>query len=259
MLNQAAGGTGMTDHVIGEVSEGVQVIRLDRIEAENALTAAMCEAAADLISFAESSSRVRAILMTGGPGIFTTGHDAAELRTFAERGGAGESVLRLMKTIATVDKPVVVAVDGLAAGVGTTLLLHCDYVIASEWSVFSASFAELGLPPEAAASLLAPRLMGYHHAFALMVMGEQFDAQRALQAGLVNRVVAAGEVDAAGQAAAQALAAMPPEAVRMARRLMRGDRREVVARIDQEAAGFAELLRSPAARDALTAYLDRKA
>jgi enoyl-CoA hydratase/carnithine racemase len=246
----------MIDHVIGEVADGVQTIRFDRIEAQNALTAAMCEAAADLISFAESSSRVRTILLTGGPGIFTTGHDAAELGAAAERGVTGESVLRLLKTIATVDKPVVAAVDGLAAGIGTTLLLHCDYVIASEWSVFSASFAEFGLPPEAAASLLAPRLMGYHHAFGLMVMGEQFDAQRALQAGLVNRVVAAGDVEAAGQSAANALAAMPPEAIRMARQLMRGDRREVVARIDQEGAAFAELLRSPAARDALNAYLD---
>ncbi len=248
----------MDDHVIGEVTEGVQMIRFDRIEAENALTAAMCETAADLISFAESSSRVRAILLAGGPGIFTTGHDAGEIAAAAERSVVSESVLRLLKTIATVDKPVVASVDGLAAGIGTTLLLHCDYVIASEWSVFAAGFAEQGLPPEAAATLLAPRLMGYHHAFGLLVMGEQFDAQRALQAGLVNRVVSAGEVEAAGQAAAQALAAMPQEAVRMARRLMRGDRREVVARIDQEAAGFAELLRSPAARDALNAYLEGK-
>jgi len=248
----------VNDHVIGEVNEGVQIIRFDRIEAENALTAQMCESAADLISFAESSSRVHTILLAGGPGIFTVGHDAAELGAAAERGATGESVLRLLKTIATVDKPVVAAVDGLAADIGTTLLLHCDYVIASEWSVFSAGFAEHGLPPEAAASLLAPRLMGYHHAFGLLVMGEQFDAQRALQVGLVNRVVAAGEVEAAGQAVAQALAAMPPEAVRMARRLMRGDRREVVARIDQEAAGFPELLRSPAARDALNAYLEAK-
>ena len=248
----------MNDNVISEVAEWVQTIRFDRIEAENALTASMCEAVADALSFAESSSRIRAILIAGGPGIFTTGHDIGELRAFAERGVAGEGVLRLLKTIATVDKPVVAAVDGLVAGLGTMLLLHCDYVLASEWSVFSASFADLGLPPEAAASLLAPRLMGYHHAFGLMVMGEQFDAPRAMHAGLVNRIVAAGELDAAGHAAAAALAAMPPEAVRLSRRLMRGDRREVVSRIDQEAAGFAELLRSPAARDALNAYLERK-
>jgi len=248
----------MIDQVVSEVGDGVQTIRFDRIEAENALTAAMCEAAADAISFAESSSRIRAILLAGEPGIFTAGHDPAELAAFAERGGIGESALRLIKTIATVDKPVVAAVDGVAAGLGTGLLLHCDYVVASEWSVFSASVAAIGLAPEAAASLLAPRLMGYHRAFGLMVMGDQFDAHQALQAGLVNRVVAAGEVETAGPQAARALAALPPEAIRIARRLMRGDRREVVARIDQESAAMTELLRSPAARDALGAYIETK-
>jgi len=249
----------MTDHVVSEVGDGVQTIRLDRIEAENALTAGMCEAAADAISFAESSSRIRAILIVGEPGIFTAGHDPAELNAIAERGGMSESALRLMKTIATVDKPVVAAVDGASAGIGTGLLLHCDYVVASEWSVFSASFAEIGLAPEGAASLLAPRLMGYHRAFGMMVMGDQFDAHQAMQAGLVNRVVAAGEVETAGPEAARALAALPQEAIRLARRLMRGDRREVVARIDQEAAAMTELLRSPAARDALAAYIETKA
>ncbi len=245
----------MVDHVIGEASDGVQVIRFDRIEAENALTDAMCDAAADMISFAESNSRIRAMLLAGGPGIFTTGHDRGELKAAVERGTASESAVRLMKTLATVDKPVVAAVDGLAAGLGTMLLLHCDYVVASEWSVFSAGFAQAGLPPVAAASLLAPRLMGEHHAFGLLVMGEHFDVQRALQVGLVNRIVAASDIDEAGMAAAQTLAAMPSEAIRMARQLMRGDRRDVVARIDQETAGFAELLRSPAARDALDAFI----
>jgi enoyl-CoA hydratase/carnithine racemase len=248
----------MTDHVLGEVTEGVQAIRFDRLEAENALTEAMCEAAANFIAFAESSSRVRVILMTGAPGIFTTGHDLAELQTFVGRSVLGESTIRLMKMIATVDKPVVAAVDGLAAGIGTALLLHCDYVIASEWSVFSAPYACIGLPPEAAASLLAPRLMGYHNAFALLVMGEHFDAHQAQRIGLVNRVVPAGEIETAGLSAAQALAAAPPEAVRMVRRLMRGDQREVVTRIDQEASGFSELLRSPAARDALDVHLKAK-
>jgi enoyl-CoA hydratase/carnithine racemase len=190
--------------------------------------------------------------------VFTAGHDPAELAVFAERGGMGESALRLAKTDATVDKPLVAAVDGFASGFGTALLLHCDYVVASEWSVFSAGFAEIGLAPEAGASLLAPRAMGYQRAFGLMVMGDQFDAHRAMQAGLVNRVVAAEEVEKAGPEAARALAELPQEAVRMARRLMRGDRREVLARIDQEAAAFTELLRSPAAQDALSAHIESK-
>ena len=125
----------------------------------------MCEAAADALSFGESSSRVRAILITGGPGIFTAGHDAAELAGFAEEGAIGESVVRLLKTLATVDKPVVAAVDGPVFGFGTTLLFLCDYVVASEWSSFAAPFVDIGLPPDAgveparaAADRLPPRL-----------------------------------------------------------------------------------------------------
>jgi enoyl-CoA hydratase/carnithine racemase len=251
-------GGGMIDQVISEVAEGVQTVRFDRPERQNTLTAHMYEAASDALTFGESSSRVRAFLLAGMPGVFTAGHDVNELRGFADAGAMGESAIRFLKTIATVDKPLVAAIDGLAVGIGTVLLLHCDYVVASEWSVFSAPFADIGTSPEAASSLLAPRLMGYHRAFELLVMGEQFDAPRAFQAGLVNRVVPAEDVEAVGMASAQALAAKPPEAVRVARRLLRGDRREVVTRIDQEAGGFTELLRSPAARDALEAYLSRK-
>ncbi len=248
----------MIGHLINDVANGVQVIRFDRIEAENALTSAMCESAADAIAFGESSSRVRAILITGGPGIFTAGLDANELRTFAEEGAMGGSVIRLAKTLATIDKPVVAAVDGPVFGFGTTLLFLCDYVVASEWASFAAPFVDIGLAPDAGASLLAPRMLGYHRAFGLMVMGDHLDARQAQQAGFVNRVVPPEDVDRAGQQAAKAIAAKPPEAVRMMRRLMRGERREVVQRIDQEVIGFTELLKSPAARDALTAYLNRK-
>lgn len=248
----------MIDHVISAVADGVQTIRFDRIEAENALTSTMCELAADAVSFGESSSRVRAILITGGPGIFTAGHDVEELAAFADQGAIGQSVIRLLKTLATVDKPVVAAVDGPVTGFGTTLLFLCDYVVASEWASFAAPHAEIGLTPDAASSLLAPRMIGYHRAFALMVMGDQFDARQAHAAGFVNRVVPPEEVEKAGLDAALTLASKPPEAVRLARRLLRGDRREVVTRIDQEAAGFTELLKSPAARDALQAHLDRK-
>jgi enoyl-CoA hydratase/carnithine racemase len=131
-------------------------------------------------------------------------------------------------------------------------------VVASEWSSFSAPFADMGLSPDAAASLLAPRLLGNHRAFALIVAGDTFDAHQAREAGFVNRVVSPEEAESIGREVALAIAAKPPEAVRTARRLMRGERRDVLARIDQEAASFVELLKSPAARDALTAFLTGK-
>lgn len=246
----------MVENLVSEVADGVQTIRFDRIEAHNAVTALMCDAAADAIAFGESSSRVRTIVITGGPGIFTSGHDRAEIAAFARAGMVGASVIRFLKTLAMVDKPVVAAVDGPVFGFGTTLLFLCDYVVASEWSSFAAPFADIGLPPEGGITLLAPRVLGYHRAFALMVLGEHFDAQQARRAGIVNRVVAAEALDTEAQSVALSLAGKPPEAIRAARRLLRGDRREVLTRIDQEAAIFGELLKSPAAQDALQAWLE---
>jgi len=214
--------------------------------------------AADAVALAERNTSVRAVVLAGMPGVFTAGHDAGELRKYVDQAKFGDAPVRFMKTFATIDKPVLAAVDGLCVGIGTILLLHCDFVVASEWSIFSAPYADIGMPPECGASLLAPLILGYHRAFELLVLGEQFDSQRALQSGLINRVVPPEEVDAAAFGYAKALAAKPPEAVRMGRRLMRGDRRDVLTRITQEAASFADLLRSPAALDALVLFADRK-
>jgi len=246
----------MIDQVVSEVAEGVHTIRIERVEAMNRLTPGMCDQIADAIAFAESSSRVRAILITGTPGMFCGGHDADALQSFAEMGGIDDSVLRLLKTMATSDKPVVAAVDGPSFGLGTTLLLLCDYVVASEWAIFSLPQAEIGMPPEGGASILAPAIMGYQRAFALLVMGDQFDSHQAMNAGFVNKIVPADAVESAGFETARLLAEKPPEAVRMARRLMRGERRDIQQRIDLEASNFSDLLHSPAARDALQAYID---
>lgn len=247
----------MDEHISVDVTEGVQTIRIDRPEKSNALTAEMYEAAADALALADHDTAVRAVLFAGMPGVFTAGHDVDELRQYLDSGTFGESPVRFMKTLATVDKPVVAAVDGLAVGIGTTMLFHCDFVVASEWSIFSSPFADLGMPPEAGSSLLAPGIMGHHFAFELLVMGEQFDAQRALAVGLINRVVVPEDLDSVALGYARALSAKPPQAVRLARRLLRGDRRDVVNRIGLEAGSFPELMHSPAAHDALLAFLDR--
>ncbi|HET7714535.1 MAG TPA: enoyl-CoA hydratase-related protein [Bauldia sp.] len=248
----------MNDHIAVDVREGVQTIRFDRAEQSNALTAEMFDMAADAVSLAERNTSVRAVVLAGMPGVFTAGHDADDLRSYVEQVKFGDAPIRFMKTFATIDKPVVAAVDGVCVGIGTVLLLHCDFVVASEWSLFSSPCADMGVPPEGGASLLAPAILGYHRAFELLVLGEQFDTQRGLMSGLINRVVPAEEVDGAAFGYARALAAKPPEAVRMARRLMRGDRRDVLTRINQEAASFVDLLRSPAAMDALIMFIDRK-
>ncbi|MCB1494565.1 MAG: enoyl-CoA hydratase/isomerase family protein [Bauldia sp.] len=247
----------MDEHISIDVKEGVQTIRIDRPEKSNAISAEMYETVADALALADHDTGIRVVLFAGMPGVFTAGHDVDDLRSHFEASTFGESSLRFVKTLATLDKPVVAAVDGLAVGIGTTMLFHCDFVVASEWSVFSSPCAGLGMPPEAGSSLLAPNIMGYHLAFELMVMGEQFDAQRALMAGLINRIVVPEDLEPVALSYARALSAKPPQAVRLARRLMRGDRREVVHRITQEANSFPDLLHSPAAHDALLEFLDR--
>lgn len=248
----------MSDPITVSIVSGVSTLRIDRPAKRNTLTSAMYDIMSDALAFGESSSQVRGFLITGMPSVFSAGNDLDELSGFAENGAIGESNVHFLKQLALTDKPLVAAVDGLAVGIGTTILFHCDYVVAREWSSFSAPFADLGLVPDAASSLLAPKLMGHQRAFELLVMGEQFDAQRAYQAGFVNKVVAAEDVEPVAVAAARAIAAKPPEGVRTALRLMRGEGLDVAQRILKETESFSELLRSPAARDALHAFINRQ-
>ena len=146
------------------------------------------------------------------------------------------------------ERPLVAAVQGVAVGIGTTMMLHCDYAVAASDARFSTPFVALGLVPEAASSLIAPRLMGHRRAFELLVMGKPLSGEEAKAAGLINQVAPAGEVEAEAMKAAQAIAALPPEGVAISRRLMKGAPDEIVKRMDDEAQAFGQRLQSPEAR-----------
>ena len=249
----------MTPHVTVKDEGAVRLIRIERPDKKNALTSAMYDALAAGITVTKTSPEIRAVLIGGVPGAFCAGNDMEEFRQAAETGeGLSDSVIRFLYALAACERPIVAAVNGLAIGVGTTMLLHCDYVVASREARFMTPFVNLGLVPEAASSLIAPRLMGQRHAFALLVMGEPLDAQGALSAGLVNVVVDGGEVERRAFEAAQKIAALPPEAVLASRRLMRGPYEEILARIDEEADNFVERLQSPEAMAAFKAFFARK-
>jgi enoyl-CoA hydratase/carnithine racemase len=172
--------------------------------------------------------------------------------------GLGNAVLRFLYALARCERPLVAAVQGVAVGIGTTMMLHCDYAVAASDARFSTPFVALGLVPEAASSLIAPRLMGHRRAFELLVMGKPFGGEEARAVGLVNEVVAADQVDAEAMKAAQAIAALPPEGVAISRRLMKGEPAEIVARMDEEGVQFKRRLGSPEARQAFEAFLSRK-
>jgi enoyl-CoA hydratase/carnithine racemase len=235
----------------------IRTIRMNRPDKKNALTLPMYVAMAEAIETADSA---HCILIAGSSGVFSAGNDLQDFRDAAQAGeGLGRPILRFLYALARSERPIVAAVEGLAVGIGTTMLLHCDYVVASSDARFSTPFVQLGLVPEAASSLLMPRLMGHRRAFSLLVMGRAMDAQAALAAGLVNAVVAPPEVLPEAIKTARDIAALPPEAVVASRRLMRGGApAEIISRIDEEAALFKTRLQSPEARAAFEAFLQRK-
>ena len=243
--------------ILTSKNAGILTIEFNRPDKKNAITAAMYQRMADALQDAETDRAVRAILFTGKPAIFTAGNDLSD---FMANPPSTETspVFQFLRQLSHASKPVVAAVSGAAVGIGTTMLMHCDHVVAGTDARFSTPFVNLGLVPEAASSLLAPRLMGHRRAFELLVMGRPFDSAAAQACGLVNAVVAPGEVDTEAMKAAREIAALPAEALAIARRLMRPAPDDIVARIDQEARLFRERLQSAEARSAFEAFMTRK-
>jgi enoyl-CoA hydratase/carnithine racemase len=237
----------------------IRTVRMNRPEKKNALTATMYQAMATALEEAAGIPAIRCVLIAGAPDAFCAGNDINEFMRAAEADHAlSRPSMKLLHALPRCEKPIVAAVQGVAVGIGTTMLLHCDHVVAATDARFSTPSARLGILPEAASTLIAPRLMGHARAFSLLVMGRPLDADSAKAAGLVNAIVAPADVEAEALKAAQEIANLPPEAVAIARRLMRGNIDEIVARIDEEAALFRERIASPEARAAFAAFLARK-
>ena len=237
----------------------VRTVRMNRPEKKNALTMAMYDAMAAAIEDAGQNSALRCVLIAGSPAAFCAGNDIGDFLKAAGEGGAlGAPIMRFLYALARNEVPLVAAVRGSAIGIGTTMLMHCDHVVASSDARFATPFVGLGLVPEAGSSLIAPRLMGQAHAFALLVMGRPLSAEEARGAGLVNTVVAPDAVEAEAMKAAREIAALPPQGVLASRRLLRGSRDDIVARIDEEAALFKTRLQSAEARAAFEAFMMRK-
>ena len=236
----------------------VRTIRMNRPEKKNALTLAMYETMAAAISSTAHNDDIRCLLMAGTPDVYCAGNDIGDFMKMATGGGLGQPILDFLHALASCEKPIVAAVNGNAVGVGCTMLMHCDHVVAGESAKLSTPFVALGLVPEAASSLIAPRLMGHARAFSLLVMGKPLTAQEAKEAGIVNTVVPAARTDETALEAARAISALPPQGVLLSRRLMRGSREEIARRIDEEADAFKLRLKSPEAQAAFMAFMARK-
>jgi enoyl-CoA hydratase/carnithine racemase len=246
----------MSEHVTITREGAVQVVRLSRPEKKNALTMAMYESLAGALNAANADDGVAVTVILGQPGVFCAGNDIADFLA-ASQGGAVLHGFEFLKALANCDKPLIVAVDGPAVGIGTTLLFHCDLAFASPRAVFQTPFVDLGLVPEAGSSLLGPRVMGHVRAFELLAMGEPFSAEQAKEAGLINRIVTSDALESEALKAAQTLAEKPREALRIARRLLRGDTGALKQRMQEEGALFLERVKSNEAAAAFFAFLQK--
>jgi enoyl-CoA hydratase/carnithine racemase len=249
----------MTDHVVVTDDGAIRIVRMNRPEKKNALTAAMYDAMAAALESAGSAAGTRCVLITGVAGTFTAGNDLQDFLKAAMGGdGLGNPVMRFLHALARCARPLVAAVEGNAVGLGTTMMLHCDYAVAAADARFQTPFVSLGLVPEAASTLIGPALMGHRRAFELFVMGKALNGEEAKACGLVNAVAPAGHAEAVALEAAKKIAALPPEAVAQSRALMKGPPDQIVARMDAEAEEFKRRLKSPEARAAFEAFLQRK-
>ncbi|MEL6504049.1 MAG: crotonase/enoyl-CoA hydratase family protein [Pseudomonadota bacterium] len=239
--------------------EGVQTIRFNRADKKNAITRAMYADMAAALNEADAHDDIRASVFLGQPEVFTSGNDIMDFMAVAQGGEKGTEVLDFLRALIAGEKPMVSAIDGLAVGVGCTMLMHCDLVYATPRSWVQTPFVDLGLVPEAGSSLVAPAIMGPQNAFALLALGEKFSAEKACSVGLVNAVVEPEQLEELALSKAAALAAKPPQALAIARRLIRGDRDVVMKRMEEEGKLFFERLQSDEARMAFMGFMQKKA
>lgn len=247
-----------SDNVVVETHGAVRVLRLARPAKKNALTVAMYEAIVAAFADADRDDAIRVLRVTGAPGVFTAGNDIFD---FMQRPPTGEdsAVVRLLMALVDFGKPIVASVEGHAVGFGTTILLHCDFVLAAHSARFRMPFVSLGLVPEAASSVLLPGIVGLQRASEWLMLGTEFGAEEAHAAGLVNRVVTPEVMEEEAEKIAQTLAAQPKEALRLTKKLIRAPLREAtLAAMQREGAIFLERLGSPEAMEAFMAFAAKR-
>jgi len=243
--------------ILSKVEDRIARVELARPEKKNALTGEMYKQLAAALAAADADPQVRAILLHGTQDCFTAGND---LHDFLKRpAGAEPPVVDLFKVLPNLAKPIVAAVGGPAVGIGSTLLLHCDLVYAADNARFQLPFVPLGIVPEFASTYLLPLLAGYQRAAELLLLGQPFTAAKARDAGLVTEVVPAENLFSKAREAAQMLAALPPESLRLTKRLLKKRHGAAVAEaIAEETRIFSERLSSPEAKEAMSAFLEKR-
>ncbi len=251
----------MSEHIIVTDEDSTRTIIMRRPEKKNTLTQEMYIAMSDAIDAAQSDPAIRCLVLAGSSGVFTAGNDISD---FLQAATAKDGVVRprnaviFLQSLVNNKKPIVAAVDGIAIGIGTTMIFHCDYVIASTTTTFQSPFIQYGLVPEGASSLLLPRMVGHQRAFSMLVMGRPVSAQDAREAGFVNTVVPPGHAIVEARKVAREICALPVDAVAISRKLLKLPTEEIVRRIGEENHVFGERMRSPEAIAAFQNFFLRR-
>ncbi|WP_417515041.1 enoyl-CoA hydratase [Marinobacter sp.] len=249
----------MTDFIQTEINNRILTVRINRPERKNALTHAMYTTLGDAIEQADSDADIRCVMFTGSDECFTAGNDLSDFASGLKGAFTETPVGRFLFLLANAAKPVVVAVNGPAVGIGTTMLLHCDMVFAGTNARFQMPFASLGLCPEGGSSLLLPSWIGRVRAAELLMLGDAFSADDAYRLGLINRVCAPHETETTAIGACQRLTMQPPAAIRATKKLLsRPTHEELTATMLTEGELFADRLKSPEAAEALGAFMQKR-
>jgi enoyl-CoA hydratase/carnithine racemase len=249
----------MSEHVRLEKEGPVLSVTLARPDRRNAITVAMYAALADAVENATEDASIRVVVFSGEGRDFAAGNDLADFLDASNRDSDEIAVWRFLRALAACETPLVAAVHGNCVGIGTTMLLHCDLVVAEDGARFSLPFVDLGLVPEAASSLLLPRMAGRRLAARYLLLGEPFGVDEAQAIGLVSHRAAAGELGDAVSRIIEQLLSKPPQALRETQRLLRhGCREELLLRMQLEGGVFAERLKSPEVKEAISAFFEKR-
>jgi len=251
----------MTGHIIVTDEEHTRTIAMRRPEKKNALTQEMFLAISEAINTAQSNPDIRCLILTGRAGVFTVGVDISDFLDAAKAEPdpvTPRGPLVFLQSLVKNKKPLIASVDGAAVGIGATMVLHCDYVLAGATASFSCPFVQFGLVPEGASSLLLPRMAGHQRAFAMLVMGRSMSAEEARLAGFVNVVVPPGHAVVEAQKAAREICALPPDAVAISRKLLKLPTEDLLRRMGQEEHLFGPRMRAPKTIAAFSNFLSSK-
>jgi len=246
----------MNEAIVVTRGEGICEVRLNRPEKRNAITFHMYEQLTGALSAAQADDQVRVVLLSGEGASFSAGNDLQDFLS-GPTLNAVHPAMQFLRTLATFGKPLLAAVQGQTVGIGVTMLLHCDLIVAARSTQLTLPFVALGLVPEAGSTLLLPRLIGHQRAAELLFLGQPFNADTAYRIGIVNSVVEEGALLGEARALARAVAQQPPEALAATRRLLRGDPGELLARVEEEARIFGAQLQSEEFRARVRAFLSR--